>query len=153
MADEETGAEPKIVSASIADPFLLLCRDDASIFVARCDESNDLEELEREDDTLLSTQWLTGCLYTDNNNVFAPPTADKRRKFGENIMMFLLSTGGALYVSFQADVYVCPFLTLIFRFTHYLISRNPSSLLKDSALCRQYCRLRMLQDGQRHERH
>lgn len=99
MYDDDTGAEPKIVSASFADPYLLLFRDDASIFVAQCDDNNELEELEREDDALLTTKWLTGCLYTDAKGLFAPVQSDKGQKNGENVAMFLLSAGGALHVS------------------------------------------------------
>lgn len=98
MYDEDTGAEPKIVSASFADPFLLLFRDDSSIFVAQCDDDNELEELEREDDKLLAEKWLTGCLYTDTTGVFS--VSEKKQKTGENVMMFLLSAGGALHVRF-----------------------------------------------------
>lgn len=99
MFDDDTGAEPTIVSASFADPFLLLLRDDSSIFVAHCDDNNELEEIEREDDILLSTKWLSGCLYADSVGAFANVQSDKGRKPGEVIMMFLLSAGGALYVS------------------------------------------------------
>lgn len=99
MYDDDTGAEPKILSASFADPFLLLCRDDSSIFVAHCDDNNELDEIEREDDALLATKWLTGCLYFDLKGVFAPLHSDKSKKAGHNVMMFLLSAGGALHVS------------------------------------------------------
>jgi cleavage and polyadenylation specificity factor subunit 1 len=99
MEDEDTGAEPNAISASFADPYVLLIRDDASIFVVACDDSYDLEEVEREDDVLLSTKWLTGCLYTDTTGTFANVQSNKGQKDGENIMMFLLSAGGALYVS------------------------------------------------------
>lgn len=104
MYDDDTGAEPKITSASFADPYLLLLRDDASIFVANCDEDNELDEIVREDDNLLTTQWLAGCLYTDSTGVFANVQSDKGQKAGDNIMMFLLSTGGALHVSFPEQV-------------------------------------------------
>ena len=99
MYDEDTGAEPKIISASFADPFVLLIRDDASIFVAQCDDDNELEEVERVDDALLSTKWLAGCLYWDSMGYFATSQSDKGIKVGENVMMFLLSANGALYVS------------------------------------------------------
>lgn len=99
MYDDDTGAEPKIVKASFADPFLLLLRDDFSIFVARCDDNNELEEIEREDNALLATKWMTGCLYTDSNGVFASERNDKDQRTGENVIMFLLSAGGALHVS------------------------------------------------------
>ena len=98
MYDDDTGAEPKIVSASFADPFLLLVRDDSSIFVAQCDDDNELEEIEREDDALLATKWLTGCLYSDATGAFSNVQSDKGQKSGENVMMFLLSAGGALHV-------------------------------------------------------
>jgi cleavage and polyadenylation specificity factor subunit 1 len=102
MFDEETGAEPKIVGAALADPFLLLLRDDASIFVARCDDDNELEEIEREDDTLLTTSWSSGCLYADGNGVFGKSSSGKTLKAGEKqVLMFLMSVGGALYVSLR----------------------------------------------------
>ncbi|KAG4415318.1 hypothetical protein IFR04_011522 [Cadophora malorum] len=104
MYDEDTGAEPQIVSASFADPFLLLFRDDASIFVAQCDDNNELEEIEREDDALLTTKWLTGCLYTDTMGVFAPFQSDKGQSSGENVMMFLLSSTGALHIYALPDL-------------------------------------------------
>ena len=100
MYDDDTGAEPKIVSASFADPYLLLIRDDSSIFVAQCDDDNELEEIEREDDALLSTKWLTGCLYDDTTGAFAPMQNDKGITAKGNVMMFLLSAGGALHVSY-----------------------------------------------------
>lgn len=99
MYDDDTGAEPRIISASFADPFLLLIRDDASIFVVQCDDNNELEEIEREDDALLATKWLTGCLYSDDTGAFSSTGNDKGQKAGENVMMFLLSAGGALHVS------------------------------------------------------
>ncbi|KAI9648240.1 mRNA cleavage and polyadenylation factor subunit [Ciborinia camelliae] len=101
MLDDETGAEPKIISASFADPFLLLIRDDASIFVAQCDDDNDLEEIERVDDALLSTKWLTGCLYDDYSGAFSN---SKSNKAGENAKMFLLSAGGALHIYALPDL-------------------------------------------------
>jgi cleavage and polyadenylation specificity factor subunit 1 len=98
MYDDDTGAEPKIISASFADPFLLLLRDDSSIFVAECDDNNELEEIEREDDALLATRWLAGCLYTDSTNIFNESDSDQGRKAGPNVKMFLLSASGALHV-------------------------------------------------------
>jgi cleavage and polyadenylation specificity factor subunit 1 len=99
MYDDDTGAEPEIISASFADPFLLLLRNDSSVFVAQCDDNNDLEEIDREDDGLLTTKWLAGCLYNDTTNIFADVRSDKGQKIGENVMMFLLSAEGALHVS------------------------------------------------------
>lgn len=98
MDEEETGLEPKIISASIADPFLLLVRDDSSINVIMCEDNNELEEQDRVDDALLATKWLTGCLYTDTHGVFGD-NSDKGQSLGDGVLLFLLSASGALHVS------------------------------------------------------
>ncbi|KAK9769716.1 putative CPSF A subunit region-domain-containing protein [Seiridium cardinale] len=104
MVDEETGAETRVVNASIADPFLMLVRDDSSILVAKIDKNLELEELEREDDNILSTKWLTGCLYEDKNGIFANVQTDRGAKPGENVVLFLLSGHGALYIYALPDL-------------------------------------------------
>ena len=60
MLDEETGLEPRAISASLADPFILLIRDDSSAFIAQMDKNLDMEELDKMDGLLTSTRWLTG---------------------------------------------------------------------------------------------
>lgn len=99
MSDDETGAEPKIISASLSDPFLLLLRDDSSIYVAQCDSNNEVDEISRDDNTLLEMKWLAGCLYADTTGAFATLQDDKGYKVGGDVMMFLLSSTGALHVS------------------------------------------------------
>lgn len=99
MLDEESGAEPRVESASIVDPFIMLVRDDASVFIAEIDSDLELEELEKEADSVLaSTKWATGCLYDDVKGVFSTENRKNGYKPGENIVMFLLSKVGALYV-------------------------------------------------------
>ena len=98
MLDEETGAEPRVLSASIADPFLLLIRDDGSVFVAQMDSSHELEEVDKVTGPLTSTKWASGCLYTDSTGVFREARGETGAG-GEKIMMFLLSSTGALHVS------------------------------------------------------
>ncbi|TPX19066.1 uncharacterized protein E0L32_011227 [Thyridium curvatum] len=97
MIDEETGAEPRVISASIADPYLLLIRDDSSAVVAALNKDNELEELDRGDKILVSTKWLTGCLYTDSQGVFSKVDSNQGKE-SENVMMFLLSATGSFYV-------------------------------------------------------
>ena len=92
LAEDETGAELKVVSASIVDPYVLLIRDDASIYIAACDKHNDLEEMTREDDALLANKWLSGCLYKDTTGTFSNGKKD-------TVIMSLLNTVGALFVS------------------------------------------------------
>ncbi|KAI1193251.1 CPSF A subunit region-domain-containing protein [Nemania serpens] len=104
MLDEETGAEPRIEYASIADPYILLIRDDASIFIAKMDNNQELEELEKDDTALTSKKWITGCLYEDQFGVFLRAPSDKGTKAGDHILMFLLSKTGALYVYALSDL-------------------------------------------------
>lgn len=99
MLDEDTGAEPRVVNASIADPYLMLVRDDSSVCVIKIDKNLELEELDKDDETLKTTKWLTGCLYEDTNGIFTEVPTDKGAKSGENVFMFLLSSSGALHVS------------------------------------------------------
>lgn len=97
MTDEVTGAEPKIISASFADPYVLLVRDDASVMVLKADESGDLDEVERGDD-LLTTKWLSGSLYEDADDIFRLAPDDETEEDIVNVLMFLLSAEGGLYV-------------------------------------------------------
>ncbi|KAG6368515.1 hypothetical protein INS49_002725 [Diaporthe citri] len=60
MEDEETGAEPRVLSASICDPYLLLIRDDSSALVAEMSSDDELEELEKPEGKLRSTKWVSG---------------------------------------------------------------------------------------------
>ncbi|KAI5459174.1 CPSF A subunit region-domain-containing protein [Mariannaea sp. PMI_226] len=117
MLDEETGAEPRVVSSSIADPYLLLIRDDSSVFIAQIDGDNELEEVEKTDNVLLTTKWQAGCLYTDTNGTFQANSSIKGNKFEPKIMMFLLSTAGALHIYALPDlskpVYVAEGLSYI----------------------------------------
>ncbi|KAK5632659.1 hypothetical protein RRF57_008373 [Xylaria bambusicola] len=104
MLDEETGAEPRIDHASIVDPYILLVRDDASVLIAKMDNTLELEELEKNDTSLASKKWITGCLYEDKHDVFLKTSSDKGTNSGENIVMFLLSKTGALYVYSLPDL-------------------------------------------------
>lgn len=113
MLDEETGAEPRALSASIADPYLLLIRDDGSVFVASIDKHNEMEEVEKPEGPLSSTKWSSGCLYKDSSGIF-------QETKGENtdaIMMFLLSTTGALHIyslsNMSKPVYVAEGLSYV----------------------------------------
>lgn len=99
MEDEETGAEPRVLSASICDPYLLLIRDDSSAFIAEMNSDDELEEIERKDSILGSTKWVSGCLYADTAGEFSEGQPEMGAK---KIFMFLLSAAGSLQVSNSA---------------------------------------------------
>jgi cleavage and polyadenylation specificity factor subunit 1 len=99
MLNEETGAEPRVVSASIDDSYLLIVRDDSTVLLAQMDENNnELEEMDRLDEKLVSSKWSMGCIYRDHGNCFhrSPDTASPPTK--ANAMAFLVTTAGTLFV-------------------------------------------------------
>lgn len=126
MLDEETGAEPRVTSASIADPFLLLIREDSSIFIAQINSHSELEEVEKEDKVLSSTKWTGGCLYKDIRGLFAPVQTDKGATDGESVFMFLLSAAGALHVC-SPPIFSPSAIANPLRSTDYRIYPNPST--------------------------
>ncbi|KAI9866633.1 MAG: mRNA cleavage and polyadenylation factor subunit [Trichoglossum hirsutum] len=112
MFDDVTGAEPKIVSASFADPYLLLVRDDASILILVSDEGGEIEEFDKSE-ALLSTQWLSGCLYTDRDDMLGASKEGIRNSRRPDILMFLLTTEGCLQ-NLAWKIYNLPHLTAPF---------------------------------------
>lgn len=101
MFDEDTNTEPRVLSASISDPYLLLVRDDSNIFLAQIQRNNELEEVDKDGSPLNSTKWSSGCLYKDTKGVFQ---SSKGSGTGETIMMFLLSSSGALHIYALPDL-------------------------------------------------
>ncbi|CEJ85152.1 hypothetical protein VHEMI03686 [[Torrubiella] hemipterigena] len=104
MEDEATGAEPRAVSASIVDLYILVIRDDGSVFVAKINPSHDyeLEELKKpvaESDT---TKWKAGCLYIDSKRLFSQPATSADEEVP--VVMFLLSSAGSLHIYALPDL-------------------------------------------------
>lgn len=97
MADDTTGAEPKVTFADFSDPYVLLIRDDSSVMVLRADESGDLDEVEQ-GEAVREDQWVSGSLYEDSNDVLRLETGDDNEDEAGNVLMFLLSGGGGLQV-------------------------------------------------------
>ncbi|KAL1982296.1 hypothetical protein VTN96DRAFT_1454 [Rasamsonia emersonii] len=91
--DEDTSDERIAVSASFADPYLLILRDDASVLLLQADESGDLDEVPLNDE-ISSKSWLSGCLYADNSGMFSPIETDSQG----NIHLFLLNAECKLFI-------------------------------------------------------
>ncbi|OAA80955.1 protein CFT1 [Akanthomyces lecanii RCEF 1005] len=113
MMDEDTGAEPRVVSASIVDPYLMIIRDDSSVFLAKIGSNDELEEVEKSG-PLTSMKWQTGCLYADHGRYFQPGQS-LEGDASPKVMMFLMSTTGALHMydldNLSEPVYVAEGLT------------------------------------------
>ncbi|EEY23743.1 cft-1 [Verticillium alfalfae VaMs.102] len=106
MLDEETGAEPRVISASIVDPYLLLLREDSSILVAQITNHNELEELDKEDETIVSTKCSAGVSTRIRTASLHPCRPDKggRRPSESVFQCSLLNATGELHVYALPDL-------------------------------------------------
>ncbi|KAL9052547.1 MAG: hypothetical protein Q9206_004271 [Seirophora lacunosa] len=95
--EEDTGAAPEIISASFADPYVLLIRDDESIMVLRADEASELDEIEQ-GNSLKKKGFRAGYLYEDSNDVFRLESEVEIEDDAGNVLMFLLTVGGGLQI-------------------------------------------------------
>ncbi|KAL9597081.1 MAG: hypothetical protein Q9219_005364 [cf. Caloplaca sp. 3 TL-2023] len=121
ISDEGTESDPKVISASFADPYVLLILDDGSIMVLRADESGDLDEIEK-GDRLERNGFKSGTLYEDSNDVFRLESDMELEDVVGNVLMFLLTVEGGLLIyrlssletwAYKADglSFLPPFLT------------------------------------------
>ena len=97
LADDENDTESRVRSATFADPFILLFKDDQSLTILTVDESGDLDEVEQSQD-LKDTKWMSGSLYEDSNDVLRLDYGSDDEDEASNVLMFLLSTTGGLQV-------------------------------------------------------
>lgn len=94
--DEDTSEESQAISASFADPYILIIRSDQSILILQADQSGDLDEVPA-DQMVQSVQWTSGSLYRDKHRIFAAQTELKAVE-PDDIYLFLLSSEGKLFV-------------------------------------------------------
>lgn len=97
LTDEESDTGPKVVSASFADPYVLLIRDDSSAVVLTADESGDLDEVSQSE-AFKAGSWLSGSLYEDSNDVLRLEYPEESEDEASNVLMFLLTAKGGLQV-------------------------------------------------------
>lgn len=99
--DEDTSEERMAVSTSLADPYLAILRDDSTLLLLQADDSGDLDELPI-NETITSIKWLSCCLYRDTNKVFSFSESTPDGSSESDILLFLLSSDGKLFVSTNA---------------------------------------------------
>ncbi len=98
MTDEESDADPaKVVSASFADPYVLLVRDDLSAVLLTEDESGDLDEVAT-GEAFRKGKWVSGSLFEDSNDVLRLEYPEDSDDEAGNVLLFLLSAIGGLQV-------------------------------------------------------
>lgn len=94
--DEDTDEERIAVSASFADPYLAILRDDSSLLLLQTDASGDLEEVSLPGEMSL-LKWHTGCLYHDKHQSFGA-LHSKASVAEQSILLFLLNAEHKLSV-------------------------------------------------------
>ena len=99
LYEDPSDDDPKVVFASIAEPYVLLIREDNTIVVLKENDSGELERIE-EDEGLAKTRWQSGALFDDVDDAFhlANETVDDDDEAG-SVLLFLLGTDGSLQVS------------------------------------------------------
>ena len=103
--DEDTSDERTAVSASFADPYLAIIRDDSSLLLLQADVSGDIDEVDVSED-IAAHKWLSCCLYRDRTGIFSTgPHAEKPTQ--EDLCLFLLSSDCKLFVSWQFVLLGC----------------------------------------------
>lgn len=86
-----------MISASFADPYVLLIRDDSSAVVLTADENGDLDEVSQSE-SFKAGKWLSGSLYEDSNDVLRLEYPEESEDEAGNVLMFLLNAKGGLQV-------------------------------------------------------
>lgn len=89
------------VSASIADPYLAIIRDDSSLLLLQLDESGDLDEVEVTEQDVAARKWLSASLYSDKNGFFTLTGRKTGNSALSSTLLFLLSVDHQLFVSLQ----------------------------------------------------
>lgn len=81
------------VSASFADPYLAIIRDDSSLLLLQADDSGDIDEVDVSED-IAAQKWLSCCLYQDKAGIFSGISG----KSQDVLCLFLLSSDCRLFV-------------------------------------------------------
>jgi cleavage and polyadenylation specificity factor subunit 1 len=96
--DEDTSDERMAVSASLADPYIAILRDDSTLMLLQADDSGDLDEVEL-NDSATAGKWRSCCLYWDKAEIFSSTGHTSKQRTHCGLFLFLLSIDCRLYVS------------------------------------------------------
>jgi cleavage and polyadenylation specificity factor subunit 1 len=101
IVDDETNAEAKAISASFADPFVLIVKDDSSLLLLKTDKKGELDEVDL-GLQLANDKHTSACLYTDRQGIFTGQNTPNET--GTMCILASLSPDGALSIYSLADV-------------------------------------------------
>ncbi|KKK23785.1 hypothetical protein AOCH_000296 [Aspergillus ochraceoroseus] len=95
--DDDSSEERVAVSASLADPYLAIIRDDSTLLLLQADDSKDLDEVTVPED-IAAQKWLSSCLYSDKTGFFTSLDPSTTKSPQSEIFLFLLSQDCKLYI-------------------------------------------------------
>ncbi|KAJ8175064.1 hypothetical protein LV164_008670 [Aspergillus fumigatus] len=95
--DEDTSDERMAVSASLADPYIAILRDDSTLMLLQADDSGDLDEVEL-NEAARAGKWRSCCLYWDKAEFFSSTGPASKQGTRCELFLFLLSIDCRLYV-------------------------------------------------------
>ncbi|KAL4802870.1 CPSF A subunit region-domain-containing protein [Aspergillus unguis] len=95
--DEDEGDERVATSASLADPYLAIIRDDSTLLLLQADDTGDLDEVTIAND-VASQKWLSSCLYTDTTGYFTLLEPETATPPSGSLFLFLLNQDNGLYI-------------------------------------------------------
>ncbi|GIC92592.1 cleavage/polyadenylation factor CFT1 [Aspergillus udagawae] len=95
--DEDTSDERMAVSASLADPYIAILRDDSTLMLLQADDSGDLDEVEL-NDSARAGKWRSCCLYWDKAEIFSSTGPISKQRTHCELFLFLLSIDCRLYI-------------------------------------------------------
>ncbi|KAJ5577799.1 uncharacterized protein N7459_006763 [Penicillium hispanicum] len=87
--DEDTDEERAAVTASFADPYLAILRDDSSLLLLQADDNGDIDEVSLPDD-ISTSKWRFSSLYRDKCQTFNPLSSDSDGTIA-NMLIFLVN--------------------------------------------------------------
>jgi cleavage and polyadenylation specificity factor subunit 1 len=103
--DEDTSDERMAVSASLADPYIAILRDDSTLMLLQADDSGDLDEMEL-NDSAREGKWRSCCLYWDKAEIFSSTGPASKQRTDCELFLFLLSIDCRLHVSHSTSVFL-----------------------------------------------
>ncbi|KAI9367816.1 CPSF A subunit region-domain-containing protein [Aspergillus egyptiacus] len=94
--DDDSSEERVAVSASLADPYLAIIRDDSTLLLLQADDSGDLDEVIIEG--VATRKWLSASLYCNKTNCFGLPKPNAADVPGISVLLFLLNHDHQLHI-------------------------------------------------------
>ncbi|PYH46687.1 cleavage/polyadenylation factor CFT1 [Aspergillus saccharolyticus JOP 1030-1] len=100
--DDDTIDERMAVSASFADPCLVILRDDSTLLFLQVDDSGDLDEITLHEQLAAKT-WISCSLYNDKTDTFACVNPVFKGQLDGSLYLFLLDQDYRLHVYYFPD--------------------------------------------------